>query len=148
MLFSRVQVTLIKIPLMISFKVWSPSVQFLRTSPVNPIYLSVTSTACVLLELQLQPFPLIYQAFDLPILQFDIFLQNLKLPLLFSLLSLLIKNMHLLQLLSLLTHHMKKVLVLPLLQHSLFHQIRTVTELFQFLVPFYVPIVWLVRLIL
>ena len=148
MLFSRVQVILIKIPLMISFKVWSPSVQLLRTSPVNPIYLSVTSTACVLLELQLQPFLLTYQAFDIPILQFDIFLQNLKLPLLFSLLSLLIKNMHLLQLLSLLTHHMKKVLVLPLLQHSLFHQIRTVTELFQFLVPFYVPIVWLVRLIL
>ena len=51
-------------------------------------------------------------------------------------------------LLSLLTHQIKKLLVLPLLQHFLFHLIRTVAELLQFLVPFYLPILWLFLLIL
>ena len=40
-LFSMVQITLIKIPLMILLKFWLSSVQFLTTSPVSPIYLSV-----------------------------------------------------------------------------------------------------------
>ena len=40
-LFSVVQIMLIKIPLMMSFMVWVSSVQFWRTSPVTPIYLSV-----------------------------------------------------------------------------------------------------------
>ena len=76
------------------------------------------------------------------------FFQTLKLPLLSSLLFLLIKNMHLLPLLSLLTHQILHVLVLPLLQHFLFHHIRTVTELLQFLVPIHLPIIRLVLLIL
>ena len=75
------------------------------------------------------------------------FLQSLKLPLLLSFLFLLIKNMHLLPLLSLLTHQIQHVLILPLLQHFLFNYIKRVTELLQFLVPFYLPILWLVLLI-
>ena len=106
----------------------------------SPLYQPVvTSAPCVLLELQLQPFPLTYQTFAILKLRFNLFLQNLKLPLLLSLLFLLIKNMHLLQLLSLLTLQIKKVLVLPLLQHFLFHHIITVAELLQFLIPFYLP---------
>ena len=102
----------------------------------------------VLLELQLQPFPLIYQTFAILMLRFDFFLQSLKLPLLLSLLFLLMKNMHLLPLLSLLIHQILHVLVLPLLQHFLFYHIRTVTELLQLLVPIYLPILRLVLLIL
>ena len=74
------------------------------------------------------------------------FSSTLKLPLFVSLLFLLIKNMHLLQLLSVLTHQILHVLVLPLLQHFLFHHTRT--ELLQFLVPFYLSILWLILLIL
>ena len=75
-------------------------------------------------------------------------LRSLKLPLLLSLLFLLIKNMHLLPLLSLLIYQILHVLVLPLLQHFLFHHIRTMTVLLQFLVPIYLPILRLVLLIL
>ena len=39
-LFSVVQIILTKIPLMISLKVWLPSLQFLRTGPVTLIFLS------------------------------------------------------------------------------------------------------------
>ena len=41
LLFYVVQIILRKIPLMISVKVWLQLFQFLRTSPVTPIYLSV-----------------------------------------------------------------------------------------------------------
>ena len=102
----------------------------------------------VLLELQLQPFRLTYQTFAILILRFDVFLQSLKLPLPLSLLFLLIKNMHLRLLISLLTHQILHLLALLLLQHFLFHHIRTVTELLQFLVPIYLPILRLVLLIL
>ena len=114
--------------------------------PVCSVPISVPVS--VLLELQLQPFPLTYQTFAILLLRFDLFLQSLKLPLLLTLLFLLIKNMHLLPLLSLLIYQILHVLVLPLLQHFLFHHIRTVTELLQFLVPIYPPILRLVLLIL
>ena len=115
---------------------------------VHCINLLFTSAPCVLLELQLQPFPVTYQTFAIPMLRFYLFLQSLKLPLLLSLLFLLIKNLHLLLILSLITHQILHVLVHPLLQHFLFHNIRTVTELLQFLVPIYLPILRLVLLIL
>ena len=106
------------------------------------------SLISVLLELQMKPFPLTYQTFAILMLRFNLFLQSLKLPLLLSFLFLLIKNMHLLLLLGLLTLLVLHVLVLPLLQHFLFHHRRTLTELFQFLLPFYLPILWLVLLTL
>ena len=77
----------------------------------------------VLLELQLQPFPLTYQTFAILMHQFDLFLQSLNLPFLLCLLFLLIKNMHLLLLLGLLTHQILHVLILTLLQNVLFHHI-------------------------
>ena len=102
----------------------------------------------VLLQLQLEPFLLTYQKFAILMLRFDLFRQSLKLHLLLSFLFLLIKNMHLLPLLSLLTHQILHLLFLPLLQHFLFHHIRTVTELLQFLIPIYFPILRFVLLIL
>ena len=51
-------------------------------------------------------------------------------------------------LLGLLTHQILYVLVLPLLQHFLFHHRRTATELIQFLLPFYPPMLLLVLLTL
>ena len=77
-------------------------------------------------------------------LRFDLFLQSLKLPLLFSFLFLLIKCVHLLLLLGLLTLLILRVLVLPLLQHFLFHHRRTVAELLEFFPPFFLPVLWLV----
>ena len=93
--------------------------QFLTVHSVN--LLLPLRHVCVQLELQLQPLARIYQTFATLTLWFDLFLQNLKLPPLLSLLFLLIKNIHLLPLLSLLTHQILKVLVLLLLQHFLFH---------------------------
>ena len=77
-------------------------------------------------------------------LRFNLFLQSLKLPLLLIFLFLFIKNMHLPLLLGLLTDQILYVLALLLLQHFLFHHRRTVTELIQFLLPFYPPISLLV----
>ena len=65
----------------------------------------------VLLEFQMQYFPLICQTFAVLMLGFNLFFQNLKLPLLLSLLFLLIKYMHQLALLSLLTQQIEKVFV-------------------------------------
>ena len=81
-------------------------------------------------------------------LGFNLFFQNLKLPLLLSLLFLLIKYMHQLALLSLLTQQIEKVFVFPLLPHFLLHHIRPVIELLQFLVPFYLPVLWIGMLII
>ena len=100
---------------------------------------------CLILELQLQPFPLKYQTFAILMLRFNLFLQSLKLPVLLSPLFLLIKNMHLLPLLCLLTHQIKKVL-LSITKLSISSH-KTVTELLQFLMPFYLSILWLVLLI-
>ena len=108
----------------------------------------VTSGPYVKLELQLEPFNLTYQTFAILMLRFDFFLQSLKLPLLLSFLFLLIKNMRLLLLLGLLTLLILQVLVLALLQQFLFHHRRTVTELLQFLFPFYLPVLRLFLLTL
>ena len=95
----------------------------------------------VLLEFQLQPFLLTYQIFAILMLRLDLFLQSLKLsPLLLSLLFILIKSVHLLLLLCFFTHQINEMLVFPPLQHFLFHHIRQVTELLQFFIPFYLPI--------
>ena len=102
----------------------------------------------VLLELQLQPFSLTYQKFAMLMLQFDLFLQSLKLPLLLSFLFLLIKSVHLHLLLGLLTLLILRVLDLSFLQHFLFHDRRPMTELLQFLLAVYLPVSWLVLLTL
>ena len=79
-------------------------------------------------------------------LRFDLFHQNLKLPLLLRLLFLLIKNVHLLPLLGLVTHQILFVLVLSLLQLFLYHHLRTVTKLLQSFA--YLPLLLIVLLML
>ena len=111
--------------------------------------LVVTSAPCVSpAELQLQPFPLTYQTFAMLMLRFDLFLQSLKLPLLFNFLFLLIKSVYLLLLLGLLTLFILLVLVVSLLHLFLFHHRRTVAGPLQFLHSFYFAVLWLVLLTL
>ena len=122
--------------------------------PVCSVAVSVSHSSFIILyhpvKIHLQPFLLTYQTFAILMLQFDLFLQSLELPLPLRLLILLMNNMHLLPLLSLLTQKTKEMLLLPLLKykHFVFHHIRPVTELLQFLSPFYFSILWIVLWIL
>ena len=62
----------------------------------------------VLLEFQLQPFPLTYQIFAILMPWFDLFLQSLKLPPLSSLLFLFIKQILVLKLITPITPYQEK----------------------------------------
>ena len=120
----------------------------------------------ILLEFQLQLFPPTYQVFAIFMLRFDLFLQNLSLPSLLSLLFLLInhmcvpkllqyhllhhikKNLHLVLLLSLILIRSENVSSHPVTTLFIFHQIRPLSELPPFFFSSCFLILWLVLFIL